>query len=1378
MMSILMKLRMVCNHPDIFEPRVIESPFQMHAVRLPAPAQVLRIRKRFGRRFQGRDPLLALELDIGGEFGLADREVATGDAAVPGLLPSRYTAQRAHKLGAPKKLLIETLRSVDFGGDPGASRRFQTFDDSRLSAAAKAQLENERRRLSSELAVEVADRARTFAGRQSTGPFDRAPVYGVDLRRIVTISKTGIAGANSEAFTAQWFRQNPKMEQRRGPWANGDVLADMVPLLSERVAMCEPIISRFAFITPKAVAPPLMLDATGSCNGAVLGNTLQEVRNEQRCKDLLSRAMRSPRVDSLYSSAVLHPSAVRLTLSFPDKMLVQYDCGKLQLLAKMLREKKAQGHRVLIFTQMTKMLDILEVFLNIHGHVYFRLDGSTKVDARQRMMEKFNRDTRIFAFILSTRSGGLGINLTGADTVIFYDSDWNPSMDAQAQDRAHRIGQTRDVHIYRLVSEHTIEENILSKANQKRELNKLSVEDGNFTVSSFLSTGGNISDLLGVEDKTGSLTVPVAAAAANGDGANGKAPSLKEIEAAMASVEDESDKLAMKRAQKEAAEDMVEFNENAAPLSEKGVGEDKKDADVDDSKTPASGHQSRSHSPAHSVASKATSAAPPEELTQEQFQSIEKILKPVERYAVGFRTHWFPVINMLGAYRQLEEMERTQEEMWEMDRLEEEQMLLEDEAEEEVIVAIDTIDGRRFDISHYIAARSAIFSTKVLKLLTASAWETYIDFSGRRYYWNTETRESTWIKPKIVDMLQESREVKRHKWSRLPRSVVIRILGMAESPLERLQWALVNKHWYSASRSGELYLWVDSVIDAGHRDACARCTKKQESGRPKAAFNNEWMTIGTLVEALYADGEVWYPGVISAANTDGSFDVTYYDGFVEFGLRRSMLRLDKGGRYNFVTPIGGGSPYGVFNKYHCARLGLGPRAPPPRKFASVQDALNAAQAGDVIVLRAGLHRSSCCSRDAQAPDPRSEHFTIKKGVRIIGESTLAESRQAQSHIDRLIKGEHDPGGRVGPVMQLKHRKQKESETASVGSKKKRKRDEEKPNPPPPVEMLGLEAIVPDNVMERQHQRVAEEAFCVQDVRVRSPVAGARSAAAASKGEDKKKLVMWSYHQQTALEIDHAAGLRITSETPTDIMILGVAFFHQREEDNAPSAPSATSNGLIVSGKARVWIHNCTVSHLYGSGDAVIVEAQEPGLLCVSDSLICSAPGNGVQVNGAGVVMLNTELCGNGLSAVSLLKGVLLVRRGIMFGNQTAVNLPDSNSKVGVLVQTSDLRGNMSPEPLKLAPGLDKEKCSILVDVLLQEDDEFEVDPWEQAEQRRLAAANASRSKPVAAKKGNQRPVAAFKISPRGPSVAGSKRLSPASQTSTFSASRKRAKNSK
>ena len=184
---------------------------------------------------------------------------------------------------------------------------------------------------------------------------------------------------------------------------------------------------------------------------------------------------------------------IRGHLVFPDARLVQYDCGKLQALASLLRSLKSAGHKVVIFTQMTKVLDILERFLNLYSYSYVRLDGTTKPDQRQILMQRFNADSKLFAFILSTRSGGFGINLTGADTVIFYDSDWNPAVDAQAQDRCHRIGQTKEVNIYRLISEDTIEENIWKKALQKRELDELAIQKGQFNLSSLNHQYGNLS---------------------------------------------------------------------------------------------------------------------------------------------------------------------------------------------------------------------------------------------------------------------------------------------------------------------------------------------------------------------------------------------------------------------------------------------------------------------------------------------------------------------------------------------------------------------------------------------------------------------------------------------------------------------------------------------------------------------------------------------------------------------------------------------------------------------------------------------------------------------------------------------------------------------
>ena len=167
-------------------------------------------------------------------------------------------------------------------------------------------------------------------------------------------------------------------------------------------------------------------------------------------------------------------------VAHPHRRMLQYDSGKLQALAQLLPKLRHEGHRCLIFTQFTKVLNILEKFLTANALTYFRLDGSTHVRKRQHYVDAFNRTDRIFAFILSTRSGGLGLNLVGADTVIFYDSDWNPAIDVQAQDRCHRIGQTRNVTIYRLVSEFTVEEKILLRAREKKRMNNIIMRAGGF----------------------------------------------------------------------------------------------------------------------------------------------------------------------------------------------------------------------------------------------------------------------------------------------------------------------------------------------------------------------------------------------------------------------------------------------------------------------------------------------------------------------------------------------------------------------------------------------------------------------------------------------------------------------------------------------------------------------------------------------------------------------------------------------------------------------------------------------------------------------------------------------------------------------------------
>jgi hypothetical protein len=153
--------------------------------------------------------------------------------------------------------------------------------------------------------------------------------------------------------------------------------------------------------------------------------------------------------------------------------------GKLVVLDKLLPKLQARGSRVLIFSQMTRLLDILEDYLAMRNYSYVRLDGSTPGEEREDSIVEFNKPgSTIFCFLLSTRAGGLGINLATADTVVLYDSDWNPQMDLQAQDRAHRIGQTKPVTVYRLVTENTIEEKVIERAERKLYLDARVIQQG------------------------------------------------------------------------------------------------------------------------------------------------------------------------------------------------------------------------------------------------------------------------------------------------------------------------------------------------------------------------------------------------------------------------------------------------------------------------------------------------------------------------------------------------------------------------------------------------------------------------------------------------------------------------------------------------------------------------------------------------------------------------------------------------------------------------------------------------------------------------------------------------------------------------------------
>uniref|UniRef100_A0A0E0C1Z5 Chromatin-remodeling complex ATPase n=1 Tax=Oryza meridionalis TaxID=40149 RepID=A0A0E0C1Z5_9ORYZ len=155
------------------------------------------------------------------------------------------------------------------------------------------------------------------------------------------------------------------------------------------------------------------------------------------------------------------------------------NAGKMVLLDKLLPKLKDRDSRVLIFSQMTRLLDILEDYLMYRGYQYCRIDGNTGGEDRDASIEAFNKPgSEKFVFLLSTRAGGLGINLATADVVVLYDSDWNPQADLQAQDRAHRIGQKKEVQVFRFCTEYTIEEKVIERAYKKLALDALVIQQG------------------------------------------------------------------------------------------------------------------------------------------------------------------------------------------------------------------------------------------------------------------------------------------------------------------------------------------------------------------------------------------------------------------------------------------------------------------------------------------------------------------------------------------------------------------------------------------------------------------------------------------------------------------------------------------------------------------------------------------------------------------------------------------------------------------------------------------------------------------------------------------------------------------------------------
>ncbi|PKA63188.1 DNA helicase INO80 [Apostasia shenzhenica] len=642
MISVIMQLRKVCNHPDLFEGRPIISSYDMEGIDMQISSTVCSVFS-FG-------PFCKVDLK-----GL-DLEFTHNDLRMVSWEDDEICSIRCSPELVKDNMLSFLVPPFYMKHDCMGGHVSSIFEE-----IQKALFE--------ERVKQLKERATSIAWWNHL-QCQKKPIYGTNLRELVTIRRPVDDIPDKKA--------DPSCSMNVSSYLAALILSPV-----ERFQKMIKTIESFMFAIPAARAPPPVCWCTVGGSPAFL-----KLAYVDRCTEIFSPLL-SP----------FRPAIVRRQVYFPDRRLIQFDCGKLQELAILLRRLKSGGHRALIFTQMTKMLDILEAFINLYGYTYMRLDGSTQPEERQTLMQRFNTNSKYFLFILSTRSGGVGINLVGADTVIFYDSDWNPAMDQQAQDRCHRIGQTREVHIYRLISESTIEENILKKANQKRMLDDLVIQSGSYNIDFFkkldpmeLLSGHKSVHVGNFDEDRNHLECPSEGVSANISNAD--------VEAAIKHAEDEADYMALKRVEQEEAVENQEFAED-------GIGRVDDDDNEDDAVPDERGAEEQNVFSNMSQDSNATlcrgninegkaltligrdedidmladvkQMAAAAAAAGQASSSFENQLRPIDRYAMRFLDLWDSLIDKSAR----EYLVNVDEEDWELDRIEKFKEDLEAEIDED-----------------------------------------------------------------------------------------------------------------------------------------------------------------------------------------------------------------------------------------------------------------------------------------------------------------------------------------------------------------------------------------------------------------------------------------------------------------------------------------------------------------------------------------------------------------------------------------------------------------------------------------------------------------------------------------------------------------------
>ncbi|XP_053327520.1 E1A-binding protein p400-like isoform X2 [Spea bombifrons] len=294
----------------------------------------------------------------------------------------------------------------------------------------------------------------------------RAPLYGADLLSLCTLNATAPRVPNGKRHWS-WSGSVNCRASSCSPEGSSDPLRHLILSPSQQKAALESLAKRSLCVVPAAVsAPPAMMvphpPPSYTHNIKLLSQSLKE-QVAPSIRDLRERT--SP-----------------YCVQFPDVRLVQLDSGKLEALVILLKKLKSEGRRILLFSQMLHMLDILEVFLDFHSITFLRMDENANSDQCQDLIKSYNRDPRIFCMVLSTHVYAMSVPHIEADTVIFYDSDLNPVVDGKTQSWCDLIGRSKDIHVYRLVTANSVEEKLLRNGT-KDLIREVAAQGSDYTLA-------------------------------------------------------------------------------------------------------------------------------------------------------------------------------------------------------------------------------------------------------------------------------------------------------------------------------------------------------------------------------------------------------------------------------------------------------------------------------------------------------------------------------------------------------------------------------------------------------------------------------------------------------------------------------------------------------------------------------------------------------------------------------------------------------------------------------------------------------------------------------------------------------------------------------